>query len=526
MAKGYEVIVAGGGHNGLIVAAYLAKAGVKVLVVEGQDIVGGGVMSKTGLSAPGFVTDMASGFHGFIQPNPVLKDDELKLKSKYGLKYIIPKNQSAVVFPDDRAMVFTRDVDATCQSIAQFSEKDADAYRKFYDISVKQLDMLTAGLYNPSPSFGQFFAALENSKEGRDLLHAMMISGDQIAKEYFEDDHVLVACNRFVSENMCDPREPGSGLNLFLFIPLSHIYGWQVPEGGSGALSQALARCIEDHGGEIRTSCWVKKFKTEGGVCKGIILESGEEILASKAVVTNFSIKQLDSAAIGPMADAEHYDTEVKNVQYQQYQSLLQSYALNASPKYKAGPEVDEAFFVEFAPDTLEEQYREFDAYRYGETWTTSALCACMSRFDPTRAPAGKHTLYLYHYEPYNLKGGAQKWDEIKEKLADDILNDMRKHTTNMGPENIIGRWMSSPLDNERRNPSWREGNFNHIGSQLIQQFGMRPFPSVGNYHMPVEKLYITGPSSYPGPGVIGGGRATVQVVMEDLGIDFDDVIG
>ncbi|MGS0763425.1 phytoene desaturase family protein [Syntrophomonas curvata] len=526
MTQKYEVIVAGAGHNGLIVAAYLAKAGVKVLVVEGQDIIGGGVMSKEGLAAPGFVTDMASVCHGFIQPNPVLKNDELELKSKYGLEYITPEKQVAVVFPDDRAIIFHRDVDKTCQSIAQFSEKDADAYRKFYDLTSKQLDMLTAGLYSPTPRFGAFSAALEGTQEGRDLLHAMLISGNDIANEWFEDDHTLIACNRFVSENMMDPRVDGSALNLYLFIPVCHKFGWPLAVGGSGALSQSLGRCIIDHGGEIRTSSWVKKFKIEAGECKGVILESGEEILATKAVVTNFSIKQLDERMLGAENVTEHYSTRVKNLCFQEYQAMLQGYALNEAPSYKAGKDVNESFLVEFAPDTMLDFNKEFDSYSYGQPWTTSPLCMTLTRWDTSRAPAGKHTLYLYHYEPYNLAGGAQRWDEIKEQVADEILNNYRKRTTNMGSENIIGRWISSPLDKERRNPAWIQGNFNHIGSQLIQQYGNRPFPEVQDYRLPVEKLYLCGPSTYPGPGVIGGGRAAVQVVMEDLGIDFDDVVG
>jgi phytoene dehydrogenase-like protein len=301
----------------------------------------------------------------------------------------------------------------------------------------------------------------------------------------------------------------------------------RVPEGGSGSLTQALARFVQDNGGEIRLNSWVKKFKIEKGVCKGVILESGEEILGSKAVVTNFSIKQLDEKMLGAENCPEHYLARLRGVRFQQYQSLLQGLALEEAPHYKAGADVSNAFGVEFAPDNMLEFNKEFDAYSYGETWTSTPLAACHTLWDKTRAPEGKHTMYLYHYEPYNLRGGAARWDEIREQVSDEILNGICARTENLTRDKVIGRWISSPLDNERRNPAWIEGNFNQIGSYLFQQFGNRPFPGpVAGFRLPAEKFYLCGPSTYPGPGVIGGGRAAVQTVMEDLGIDFDDVIG
>ena len=148
----------------------------------------------------------------------------------------------------------------------------------------------------------------------------------------------------------------------------------------------------------------------------------------------------------------------------------------------------------------------------------------CMTQFDPSRAPEGKHTLYLYHYEPYNLKGGAARWDEIRQEVADGILKALQDHTTNMGEENILGRWISSPLDFERINPAFIQGDHGHIGRYIYQALGNRPIPR-WNYKTPVEKLYMCGPGTHPGAGICGGGRAAVQVVMADLGIDFEKVI-
>jgi len=154
-------------------------------------------------------------------------------------------------------------------------------------------------------------------------------------------------------------------------------------------------------------------------------------------------------------------------------------------------------------------------------------LLACPTLADPTRAPAGKHTLYLYHYAPYNLKdGGPAMWDEIKQKVADAVLETAREYTTNMGSENILGRWIASPLDLERTNPAWVAGDLVHVGVALSQYLSNRPMPGWGQYRTPIKNLYMCGASTHPGGSAAGGGRAAVQLLMEEMGIDFKQVIG
>ena len=519
----YDVVVAGGGNNGLTAAAYLAKAGVSVCVVETKPYVGGRVVTRE-VTGPGFKQDIASTAHIFIQPNPLILNDELKLLSKYGLKYLYPDVPYAVIFPNDRALMFSRDLDKTCASIEKFSKKDAEAYRRFHDWAIQFLDMLTAGMYSPPPPFGAFVSMLDQTEEGQGLLRSLLISGLDITNDWFESDEVKMAMTRFVSEAMMDPQVQGTGFNLFMFIPIIHKYGLGVPVGGSGALSEALARCIEDYGGTIRTSSTIRSFKVEGGEAKGVILDTGEEILAKRAVVTNLSIRQLPEMA-GEQNLPPAFLTKVKHLRHASYQAIHQLLTINEAPKYKAGIKAEESLFVECCPGTFEEYMRGFDDYKYGIPVTNSPVTVCWTIIDPSRAPAGKHTLYLYHYEPYNLKGGAARWDEIKQEVADGVLKTLQDHTTNMGKENILGRWISSPLDFERNNPSWVQGDFMHIGSYLHQNLGNRPLPGWAQYRMPIKKLYLCGPSTSPGPGVIGDGRAAVQVVMEDLGIDFEKVI-
>lgn len=520
----HEVVVIGGGHNGLIVAAYLLKAGVDVCVVEMKDEVGGGVITKE-LTLPGFKHDPGSVMHGMISANPLIHRDELGLKSKYGLNYLFPDKEFAVIFPDDRALVFDRDIDKTCQSISQFSDRDAEAYRKFHQSAVQMLRVASVAMFSPPPSWGALMSLLDSSEEGREFLRTVLSSAIDVAEDWFESDQMKIALARFASEVMVGPQEKGTG-NAMFFVASLHSWGWGLPVGGSGALTSALASLIRDSGGTIMLSSPVKSVKVEGEEAKGVILKSGDEILATRAVVSNVNVKQLFLDMLTSEELPQGLPERVRRIRPATFSAIHQAIALNEAPKYKAGEDVGKTLFVEGTPYPLEDFLRVFEEYSYGIPNTKMPLLATATVFDPSRAPEGKHTLYLYHYAPYKLKdGGPNKWDEIKQEIADGVLETARKYTTNLGADNILGRWIMSPLDLERFFPSMLAGDIGHIGQFLTQFFAYRPLSGLGQYRTPIKKLYLCGSSTHPGLGVSGGGRATVQVVMEDLSIDFRKVI-
>ena len=523
MAKDYDVVIVGAGHNGLTVAGYLLKAGLSVCLLEQEPFVGGGVITRE-VAAPGFKNDICSTMHCFIQANPLIRDDELDLLSKYGLEYIIPEKQNTILFPDDTYITFFKDVDKTCQSISKFSEKDADAYKKFHEWGVGLMDMLMEGFANPAPPFGSFVSMMDQSDIGQSILRTMMLSGHDLASEWFEDPAVKIPLTRYSSEMLLSPQTKGTATMILLVVPLTHKYGTALPVGGSGALSDAMERMILANGGTIRCDSTVEKIKVVGGEAKSVILESGEEIVAKKAVISNLHVKQLFPDMVGAENLSEKFITDVSRIKGSDFGCMNQHFALHEAPKYKAGDDVD-AFFVEFAPLPYEKYLRNFANMEHGYTDIEMPLCVAPSQLDSTRAPDGKHTLYLYHYEPYELAdGGVEKWDEIKMEVADKILEQVRKQTTNMGDDNIIGRYVESPLDIVRRTKSMLASDFNHIAHHIYQLLGNRPLPGM-NGRTPIEKLYMCGPCCHPGGGVSGGGRAQVQPVLEDLGIDFIDLI-
>lgn len=520
----HNVVVIGGGHNGLIVAAYLAKAGLDVCVVERQDKVGGGAITRE-LTLPGFKHDPFSVLHAVISGNPLIQRDELGLKSKYGLKYIFPEITFAVIFPEDKALVFYHDIDKTCESISQFSERDAEAYREMVISFNQMLKVASIAASSVPPPFGRIMSFLDTSDEGRQFMKLILSSALDVAEDWFESDQVKIALCRFASEHMIGPQEKGTG-NDMIFVSSLHSRGYPLPVGGSGALSEALAACIRDNGGTIKLSSTVKSIKVEAGEARGVVLDTGEEIMASKAVVSNLNVKQLFLEMLKPEELPPNFQTAVRHIKHSSFSAMNQAIALNEALKTKVGGDADKALFLEIAPSSIEEFLRSFEEYRYGIVNTNMPLMVTATLFDPSRAPKGKHTLYLYHYEPYALKdGGAGKWDKIKQEVADGILETVRSQTTNLGPENILGRWIASPLDLERYNPAFRAGDIIHIGQFITQFFANRPLPGWGQYKTPINRLYMCGASNHPGVGISGGGRATTQVIMEDLGIDFKKVI-
>ena len=519
----HDVLIIGGGHNGLAVAAYLAKSGLDVCVIERQDIVGGTVATRE-LTLPGFKHEVGAYMHGLIQANPLIRLDELGLKSKYGLKYICPEKMFEAVFPDNRTMCFYRDLEKTCESIAQFSPKDAESYRSFFKASNKMLKIASVAMFTPVPKWGAMMAFLDASDEGREFTRTIMSSSAEITDEWFENEAVKIAITRFASEMMISPYEVGTG-NAMFFASSLHTGGYGLVEGGSGGLSMALAACIRDNRGTIKTSSPVKSIKVTGGEAKSVILENGEEIAAAKAVVSNVNVRQLFLEMIDSSTLSPEFTGKVKKIRPSAFSAMNIAIATKSSPTFKSGNKCD-AMFTEINP-WIDEYRRIFEEFNRGIPSAGMPLIAVPTVYDATRAPNGQHTVYLYHYEPYNLRdGGAAKWDGIKDDIAKKIIEVLSRHIDGLSSDNILGMKVFSPLDIERYNPSMQSGDIMHISSSIAQSYGNRPMGGWGQYRTPINKLYMCGASTHPGGGVTGGGRAAALLIMEDLGIDYKKVVG
>jgi phytoene dehydrogenase-like protein len=527
MGNSYDVVIAGGGHNGLIAACYLAKAGQSVCVLERNDIIGGGVMTKEN-TLPGFKHDLHSIAHTMIQANPLILNDELGLKSKYGLEYVNPDKMTAVVFDDGDVLEFHTGMEETAASIAKISPRDGEAYRKFNETVFAALDMLVMGMFSIPPTPGMQAAMMDASPQGRELMRLQSISSWDLICEWFEHPKIRIALARYASEAMTNPFDNGTGFGFYIILPYMHRYGSGIPVGGSWALMDALGKCFADHGGEVRVNSTIKEFKIEGDKATGVILEDGTEIEAKKGVISTLHVKQVFPHMVQGTELPDMFQHHIDTLKLADFQPFVIQLALKEEPKYKVGPMVDDYFWVERSHSDVEEFQQAFRDLEYGYPKRDFAAYIGQHRVDPSRVPEGKSAMHIYAFAPYNLKdGGPEKWDEIGAEVAQGFIEDMRKFTTNMGDDNILGMEFHTPLDLERHDTSMIGADIGHLGLFSWQLGGMRPVPGYAQYKSPIDKLYLSGSCTHPGGGVTGGpGRNVAQVVLEDLGIDFDELIG
>jgi phytoene dehydrogenase-like protein len=524
MGKNYDVVAMGAGHNGLVAAAYLAKAGKKVLVLERKAYPGGGVVTRE-LNTPGYWHDEHSSVHIMIQANPMILNDELGLMSKFGMKYRYGPPY-AMIYEDQTSLVAYKDLDKTCEGIAKISQKDAEAYRRWATRSMEILPLFTSGLYSPPLPMGAFFAMLDSSDEGREILDYMQRSSLDLANQLFETDQMKMWLLRLVSENLQMPDELGTGFGLFLMPGLMHSYGVSQPVGGSGKLSEALVKCIEHYGGEVRCNAEVKRVIVKSGRATGLELVDGEQIMAKDGVI----------GAIHPMVMRQFVEGVPENVlkrgervSLAPFSLMIMHYDLKEKAQLIAGAEAQDAIMLEFMADrNMSEMMDSFDDLRRGRiSKRVLGAGGDESYGDPTRVPPGRGMLHGVTFAPYNLAdGGAGKWDDIREQMGDRSEAHYKKFIKNLTSDNIIARSVVTPLDHTRNMPNSMPGGDVHgVAPYFYQIAGHRPTPDYAQMTVPgVERLYLVGPFLHPGGGVYGAGRATAIKMFDELKMDFDKV--
>ena len=460
MGDSYDVLAMGAGHNGLVAAAYLAKAGKKVLVLERKAWPGGGVVTRQ-MNSPGYWHDEHSSVHIMIQGNPMIRDDELGLISRFGLKYSY-NTPYAMIFADGRTLFAHKDLDRTCEDIAKFSQKDAETYRQFAHRAMAMLPMFAASLYAPPMPMGAFFAMMDQSDEGREILEAMQRSSLEIANQSFESEHVKIWLLRLVSENLQAPDELGTGFGMFLMPGLMHGYGVSQPVGGSGKLTESLVRCIEHYGGEVRCNAEVRKVITSGGRAVGLELASGERLKAKDAVIAalhpHVLRKFVDGVPERVLARAERSTLAAFSI-------MVSHYDLKEQVKFRAGEDVGHAIMLEFmASDRLDDMLDDFDALKRGRiSERVLGAGGDESINDPSRVPAARGMLHGITFAPYNLAdGGASRWDEIREQMGDRSLRHYQRFISNLTSDNIVARSIVTPLDHARNLPTSMVGGDVH----------------------------------------------------------------
>jgi phytoene dehydrogenase-like protein len=524
MSETYDIVVAGGGHNSLVCAGYLAKAGLRVLVLEARDIIGGNTVTEE-LTIPGFWHDSCSSAHALIQSSPTIRNDELGLKA-YGLRYLFPDPVVTMPFDDGSSLTMWRDIDRTVAEFSRFSKRDGETYRRMmaeYD-SIKVI----FGRYNYTPiGYGpDLDEALLERPDGALWLRRYRQSALEIIDEYFEEEHVraFMAWMAFMTVQAID--RPHTGRLAYALANGRQNVSWTTPVGGSGALPKALVAMIEDHGGAVLAGKPVTELILAGGRCTGVVTRDGETYHAAKAVVSTIHIKHLVEMA--PQEDwGQSFVAGVE--QWQPGFTLFAAhYALSEPPLYLIDGERRPSVAAGTA-GSVDNMLRLGSDFKRGLIHQDDPvlLVVCSSVVDETRAPAGQHTLKILSFFPYELAdGGPARWDEIKAEVAQRNLEYLRRFAPNLTGDVILGSHIESSLDLSRRNPHNWHGSC-HAGELSPAQAGaMRPVPGWASHRMPIPGLYQTGATTHPGGSVSAGpGRNAAWVLLDDLGMSLEGVI-
>jgi phytoene dehydrogenase-like protein len=515
------VVVAGAGHNSLITAAYLTRAGYRCRVLDARPVPGGGVASEE-LLLPGFRLDSCSTGHTLIQTNPLLADDELGLISELGLTYLAPDPVAHVVFPDGESLTMWLERERTYEEITRFSRADAEAYVRLLGEYDAVKDVFSQQRFTPV-GFGPSFDELLGERPGADRWRrrAAMSAWDVVLHE-FESRHVRSFMLWMAFQTGQPVGSAGSAPLAYSIVFGRQRRSWTLPRGGSGELARALVQVIERGGGEVLCDRRVVELVLAGGRCVGVVTADGERHLAGEAVLSTIHVKDL--IAMAP-ADTWGEDFRYAIDTYDEGVSAFAAhYATTEAPRYPTRDggelEVVSAGVAGWPEDILRmgRDVREGRLVRDG-AWL---LFPTPTVADPSRAPAGHHTVKILGMQPWDPDhAGPERWAQLREPIAATHLEHLRRAAPNMVDATILAELIVSPVDLERSNPHMWHGTF-HGGDRSVAGSGaLRPAPGWAQHRMPIPGLYQTGGTTHPGGSVTGGpGRNAAIVMLTDLGHD------
>ena len=524
MTERADVVVAGAGHNSLITAAYLAKAGNSVIVLDARPVPGGGAATEEPL-LPGYLVDTCSTGHTLIRVNPLLTKDELGLHGKYGLKYLEPDPVAHVRFPDGEYFTHWLDMDRTCDEIARFNKRDADTYRRMMGEYDEVKSAYAGARFNPPGMGPSLQERLMLMPHGSKWVRIETTSAWDVIRHAFEDRHIqaYMLWQAFMTIQAVDA--PGSGSLAYSIVYSRQQRSWSIPQGGSGKLTDGLVAFLEEHGARVLCGRKVAKLVLENGRCVGVETEGGERYFGTKAVVSTIHIKHLiDMAPHEAWPEDFHYGVEMYDIGIT---SMAAYVASTEAPQFvtrEGTVSAVSAGLVGWPEDMVRIGRDEKDGkFIKGMPWL---LVATPTLADPSRAPHGHHTVKLLSPQSWQLPPGEKDWDTLKEKHVDYQLAELRKHAPNFTEDKIIARLVKSPDEFEHSNPHMIHGAF-HGGDRSWSQSGaMRPVPGWAQYRMPIPGLYQTGGTTHPGGSITGApGRNAAIVILQDLGTSLEQVL-
>jgi phytoene dehydrogenase-like protein len=522
----HDVIVIGGGHNGLIHAAYLARAGRKVLVLERRHVVGGAAVTEE--IHPGFRYSVCSYVVSLLRPE-IIRELDLP---RHGLE-ILPLDGTLTPMPSGDYLWRVNDHARTRREIARHSKLDAEAYDEYGKAMVEMgrfvKPILTMTPPDPTSldprglasflSLGRRFRALSDT-DRYNQIQLMTMSAVDFLDQWFETDvlKATMAASGIIG-TFLGVRSPGTA-----YVLLHHYMGeidgafrsWGLSRGGTGAISNACAAAAREAGAEIRTDTTVSRVIVKDGAAVGVVLDNGDYLTAS---VVSSSVDP--NLTFLKMVGAEHLpDDFVADVRRYKFRgsSGKVNLALDALPDFicRPGPGAHLRGAISISPsvDYMERAYDDAKYGRYSKRPYIDMVIPSLT--DPSVAPPGKHVMSCFvQYAPYHLKEGS--WDEQREAFGNAVINTIAEYAPNIR-DIILHRQVLTPLDLEREF-GLTEGNIFQGELTLEQLFFLRPAPGWAQYRTPVRNLYMCGSATHPGGGIMGApGRNAALRVLKDAG--------
>ena len=525
MAETRDVVIIGGGRNGLVTAFYLAKAGFKPLVLERRPQVGGTAVTEE--FSAGFRCSTLAHSAGPLLPE-IVRDMQLE---RHGLKLVIPEVGVTALSPDGRAFVLYNDVKRAAEEIAKFSAQDAAQYpvlqeslRKIGSVISEALKLSPPNIDDPSCSdlWGMLKTGRSLRKLGKKDMYRVLRWGPMavadLVAEFFESELLrAVVAARGIFGTALGPWSAGSSLVLLIRVAGdSHPAGSAAfATGGVGAITQAMAAAAHEAGAEIRTGAEVDQVVVKDGVAVGVRL-ANEHGIAAKAVISNADPRRTLLKLVDPTHLAPEFVQKLKNYRMPGTVAKI-NFALSGLPNFKAltgngsalrsrihiGPEID---YLEHAFD--ESKYGSFSPHPYLEVVIPSLT-------DPALAPPGKHVMSVYmQYAPFKLKSG--DWNSLRDALGNTVVKTLSEYVPNFR-ELVEDAQIITPKDLEETY-GLTGGHIFHGELALDQFFTMRPLLDWARYRTPIRNLYLCGSGTHPGAGLTGGsGANAAREILKDL---------
>jgi phytoene dehydrogenase-like protein len=519
----YDGIIIGAGHNGLILQAYLGKVGLTTLCIERRHVAGGGLSTVEDPRHPGFLHNTHAFFQRAITAMPWYADLEL---ARHGAHYIEPELNVALLTKDGGALEWWTDVDRTVASFGEFSARDADTLRRWQHefVPIVRDILVPESRTVPLPP-EERRAVLEKSAAGRRLLEVSALSPLEFVHQEFEHPTVKAGLLFFNGLREVDLRAEGFGHHIAAL--LASLAKAQMSRGGSAALARALEAAVRESGGEIALMTEPVRIVVENNRAVGVETADGEFIRGTQFVASSLNPTQTFIDLLDDALVPREIREQVERFQYNLLAPLFALHLnLREPPRYRASaghPELARAFMVIMGLDHVDQFHDIVSHHEAGTIPPTVMWGACPTLFDPSQAPPGRHTAFMWEKLPYRLNGDPANWDSARDAHGRAMLALWQRHAPNVA-DAVIGSFTRSPVDVERELPNMREGDL-LVGAFTNDQVGYhRPFRGAGAYRTHIPRLYLCGSSSHPGGNVTGlPGHNAAHVILSDLGISTEE---